>query len=190
MKQLMIIFIIYITLIASLIPHLANTAPMIPLVLVLGSHRQKLKGFLLIVTLQLFITLGLHWLRGYPLFGSWLVFQLSAYAGLIALSRLIPWQSLLSCISSNILSALLFWLWTNFGVWLCSGMYDLSLKGLIACYLAAIPFLKYSLLGCIAWGVGFYKMINKPVTKYHSNTRQTSAPQINELLPTAHNQDA
>lgn len=43
--------------------------------------------------------------------------------------------------------AVLFFLVTNFGVWLSSGMYARSLDGLAACYVAAIPFFGNTLAG-------------------------------------------
>lgn len=45
----------------------------------------------------------------------------------------------------SLVGAFIFFLVTNFGVWL-SGMYSLSINGLIECYLLAIPFFTYSLI--------------------------------------------
>jgi len=47
--------------------------------------------------------------------------------------------------SGGIISVLFFYLWTNFGWWLTSGMYPMNSQGLIICYLAAIPFLRNQL---------------------------------------------
>jgi len=48
-------------------------------------------------------------------------------------------------------SAVLFFVTTNFFVWLTSGMYPLDATGLVACYVAAIPFFKNTLLGTLFW---------------------------------------
>lgn len=48
-----------------------------------------------------------------------------------------------------------FWIWTNFGVWLVSGMYPHSLTGLVTCYFLALPFLKNSIIAAIVWGSAF-----------------------------------
>lgn len=45
--------------------------------------------------------------------------------------------------------AVLFYLVTNFGVWLMTGMYPMTLSGLAESYIAGIPFFQYSLLGDI-----------------------------------------
>ena len=47
----------------------------------------------------------------------------------------------------GIFSSLFFYLYTNFGWWLLSGMYAYNLNGLIHCYVMGIPFFKTNLLG-------------------------------------------
>ncbi len=46
-----------------------------------------------------------------------------------------------------LLSSIFFYLYTNFGWWLMSGMYEYSLSGLIRCYYMAIPFFRNNLIG-------------------------------------------
>ena len=56
-----------------------------------------------------------------------------------------------------LLSSIFFYLYTNFGWWLMSGMYEYSLSGLIRCYYMAIPFFKNNLVGnLILVPVGIY----------------------------------
>ena len=45
--------------------------------------------------------------------------------------------------------ALIFFLISNFGVWLVAGLYEKSLKGLIECYVLAIPFFYNTLISTI-----------------------------------------
>ena len=49
----------------------------------------------------------------------------------------------------GILSVLFFYFWTNFGWWLTSGMYQMTLPGLIKCYIAALPFLRNQLFSVL-----------------------------------------
>jgi hypothetical protein len=44
-------------------------------------------------------------------------------------------------------STVLFFLLTNFGVWAFDAFYPKTLEGLVACYVAAIPFFQNTLLG-------------------------------------------
>ena len=51
-----------------------------------------------------------------------------------------------------LLGAIIFFLITNFGVW-TSGMYGFSVKGLIDCYVLAIPFFAYSIISTILFSL-------------------------------------
>jgi hypothetical protein len=48
---------------------------------------------------------------------------------------------------ATFVSSLLFFITTNFGVWALDHMYPRTLAGLIACYTAALPFLRNTLEG-------------------------------------------
>ena len=48
-------------------------------------------------------------------------------------------------LSGALFGALIFFLITNFGVWV-SGMYGYTFSGLVSCYVLAIPFFSYSLI--------------------------------------------
>src|SRR3954447_15786953 len=63
--------------------------------------------------------------------------------GMIALSRVSPLRVGAAAIASSVL----FFVITNFGMWLFSGFYPRNLGGLEACYVAAIPFFRNTLGG-------------------------------------------
>jgi len=65
----------------------------------------------------------------------------------IDLSKLRILNQILLGASGSVISVLFFYLWTNFGVVLTSGMYELSLNGLMLSYINALPFLKLQLAG-------------------------------------------
>lgn len=74
-------------------------------------------------------------------------------------------------------SSVVFFLSTNFAVWAFSGMYPISTAGLTECYLAALPFFRYSLAGDLVWSVamfGGYLLANR----YASNSSR-----FHRLLP-------
>jgi len=54
-------------------------------------------------------------------------------------------KSIFSRLSGALMGAVIFFLFSNFGVWI-NGMYGYSLDGLILCYTMAIPFFSYSLI--------------------------------------------
>ena len=57
-------------------------------------------------------------------------------------------KSILFRISGCLIGAFLFYLITNFGVWI-NGSYGYSLEGLLTCYILALPFFGYSLLSAL-----------------------------------------
>ena len=63
--------------------------------------------------------------------------------GIAVRSRMTP----LRIGAAAVLSSVLFFAVTNFGVWLGDGMYPQTLAGLAACYVAAIPFFQNTLAG-------------------------------------------
>lgn len=52
--------------------------------------------------------------------------------------------------------SILFFLVTDFGVWLTSGLYPKTAAGLALCYVAALPFLLNQILGDMIYGVLMY----------------------------------
>jgi hypothetical protein len=52
--------------------------------------------------------------------------------------------------------SLIFFIVSNFGVWAFSGMYPLTTDGLVACYVAALPFLQYTVIGDLLWATAFF----------------------------------
>ena len=72
--------------------------------------------------------------------------------GSMALVVLIGWwvstrRTPLRIGAAALASSVLFYVATNFGMWLFSGFYPLTLAGLEACYIAAIPFFQNTLAG-------------------------------------------
>ncbi len=79
-------------------------------------------------------------------------------------------------------ASLIFFIWTNFGVWAMWNMYPHTWSGLIQCYVMALPFLKMNLLGnlIIIPVVSFtYVAISKLIkTKYYEQKRKIFSSQL------------
>lgn len=81
--------------------------------------------------------------------------------------------------ASAVGSSAVFFLSTNFAVWAFSGMYPTSTAGLTSCYLAALPFFKYSLAGDVVWTAamfGGYLLATRYVS--HSPSRRLASVAI------------
>jgi len=55
----------------------------------------------------------------------------------------------------GVLSVLFFYLWTNFGWWLLSGMYEMNFLGLIKCYIAGLSFLRNQMTSVLIFTPAF-----------------------------------
>ena len=66
--------------------------------------------------------------------------------------------------SSSLLIGVIFFIVSNFGVWLGGTMYPLTLEGLVTCYIAAIPFFRATLASNILFSFilfGGYYILQK-----------------------------
>lgn len=157
-KSYLILFWIFFGALGRLIPHPPNMTPLLSLSLFAGRTLSKKLAIISIAISLIFSDLVLHFLFGYPIFGSWSIFT---YTGFILItlsaSQLQENFSIRKLILYTLLSSLGFWLWTNFGVWLATNIYSKNLLGLINCYTMALPFLRNQLLGDLGWiGIIFY----------------------------------
>ena len=65
---------------------------------------------------------------------------------------------------TTIAASIIFFLVTNFGVWTSGLFYEMSIKGLMASYIAAIPFFRMSLLADVVYitlMTGVYIIVSK-----------------------------
>jgi len=53
-------------------------------------------------------------------------------------------------------SSVIFFVVTNFAVWLSSGIYPLDAAGLAKCYVAALPFFQNTLIGDLLWTAALF----------------------------------
>ena len=59
--------------------------------------------------------------------------------------------TLKNCAVATLGGSLLFFLVTNFGVWIISGFYEKSIAGLFTCYTMALPFFYNTLTGSVVY---------------------------------------
>ena len=134
-----IIFLGFFLRLYTLIP---NFTPVFSMCMFSGMMFKKSKKMFLVPLLAMFVTdmiLGFH----NTIFFVYFALLIVIYIGYLNTSK----SSLKVVIPSSFVSNIAFFVITNFGVWLMQiGFYEKSLPGLIACYVAAIPFFKNALL--------------------------------------------
>ena len=77
----------------------------------------------------------------------------------IVLNNRVPFKN---CAVATLSGSLLFFLVTNFGVWIISGYYEKSIEGLFTCYPMALPFFNNTLAGSVVYSTimfGGYEVI-------------------------------
>jgi len=132
---------------SRLVMHSWNFTPVIALALFGGVYLKK-KQLAIILPLVLFavtdMILGFHQV----MFFTWGSVVLIAAMGLWVQRN----KSLTTVLGGGLASAVLFFVVTNFGVWLVSGMCPLTLAGLSECFVLAVPFFRGTLLGTFVYG--------------------------------------
>jgi hypothetical protein len=139
--------LVALDVVARLAPHAPNFTPLVASALfagaVLGSRPLALAVPLAAMLLS-DLVLGYH---------DWIV--MCAVYGALALPALLGmWARARSAATLAPLalgSSLFFFTSTNFAVWASSGMYAADLDGLVRCYVAALPFLRNTVLGDMFW---------------------------------------
>lgn len=128
-----------------LMPHVPNFAPIGAIALVSGTLLSK-KHSLLLVLGVMFVTDAI--IGFYPGFlWTWLGVALIIPVGLAV--KQLPFAS--KAIVGSIGSSVVFFILSNFGVWVASGMYVPTATGLITCYIMGLPFLSTTLVSDFAF---------------------------------------
>lgn len=126
-----------------LVPHPPNFTPIGAMALFSGAYLGRRGAVALVAPLgALFLSdLVLGFYRGMPT--VYFSVALIVVIGWMALRRVSP----IRVGGAAIASSVLFFVLTNFGMWLSSGFYPRTLAGLEACYIAAIPFFQNTVAG-------------------------------------------
>lgn len=135
------IFLLFLILASRFLPHPPNFTPVLA-IFSLGGHYTLLPALLTYMFTDAFL--------------GWHNSMIWVYASLFIIAHLQK---------GPIVSSLIFFAITNFGVW-TSGWYGYSIEGLLACYLAAIPFFVNTLTSTVI----FHIILKHAIEKYTAQT--------------------
>ncbi len=138
--------------VSRFLPHPWNFSPVLSLFLFSGFLFSKKPGFWLIPFASLFLSdiiLGMH---------RSMIFIYIVYFAIFMSGRLLTKEkSRLACVPFMALSSsVLFFIFSNLGVWLLTPLYEMNLSGFLLCFEMAIPFFKHSLLGDLVYSVTIF----------------------------------
>jgi hypothetical protein len=157
-KLLTLLAIIAFAVILRLVPHPANVAPIAAMALFGGAYLNK-KYALFVPLIALFVSdmfLGFYASMPY-VYGSFLVI------GVIGI-WLRKHKSVQNVIVASVCSSILFFLITNFGVWLVNDLYPKTVSGQLEAYIMALPFFRNTLLGDLLYTglfFGGYELVKR-----------------------------
>lgn len=161
-----VLCLVVVAALMRFIPHEPNFTPIIALAIFSGAH---LKDKKLAFTIPIFavilsdIFLGFHSL----MFFVYLSLIVCVMLGLVICRSV----TLKNVILSGLASSLLFFIVTNFGVFLVTDYYPHSFQGLVECYTMAIPFFRNTILStAIFMAVLFYvyHLLDKKILTHRS----------------------
>jgi hypothetical protein len=150
---MLVVFLVALDVAARLLPHMPNVAPVAASALFAGIMLRHKALAPLVPLLALAISDAVIGFDGWRL-------TLVTYA-----ASTIP--ALLPMLSSRVRKpgmfapamvacSLMFFAVTNLAVWAFSGMYPVTFDGLVACYVAALPFLQRTIVGDLMWAVALF----------------------------------
>ena len=99
-------------------------------------------------------------------FYSSMVFVYGAYVVIGIISPIIMNKlNAKSVLLTSLISPSIFYIISNFGVWITGSIYTFNIQGLIACYIAGIPFFDESLFSTVIFAITIYIMMKLIVKK-------------------------
>ena len=135
-----------------LIIHIPDVTPLTSLCLLASTVFSKRNAYWIMLSILLLSDFSLHILFHYPVFGLWTVFTYSVWLGIIVFGFLFSKKpTVLRGLWLTFFSAIIFWVWRNFGSWITTNMYAHNMRGLLDFYIAALPFLRNSIVGSCVW---------------------------------------
>ena len=158
-KKVLIFLFILVAAIMRLLPHLPNFTPVASMALFGGAYFNDKRLAYLVPILVMLISdavLGFSMISVFV----YISFLIIAFIGQIYKTV---------SLTNILLSSLLFFIITNFGVWILGG-YAHNFYGLQICYIRALPFLKYSIMGDLFYSglmwFGFNFILQKYPNKF------------------------
>jgi len=159
------VFIILIGVLSRLMPHWANITAVGGIALFSGS-RFGIRKAILITFITMFLSdalLGFHALM-WATYGSlFLGILIGRWVG----NQTGNWRLFGGIFSSSVI----FFLVTNFAVWVATPMYPRTMSGLIDCFIMALPFFRNSLLGDFVYTFVFFKLFSPALSVLRTHSK-------------------
>jgi len=135
--------IIFLAMMTRFLPHAPNFSPTLAVALFAGAmFADKRLAF----GIPLVVILFTDWALGF--YGG-MSFVYLAYVLTIVMGMYLRSRKVLPVVVAALSSAMVFFVFSNLGVWLFAGLYPLTWAGLVQCYVLAIPFFTNTLTSTV-----------------------------------------
>ena len=158
-----IVYTVIVLAISRLIPHPPNFTPILAMAVTMPMLTSDRYMAIVIPLLAMFVSdifIGFH---------SYMFWVYTSFIAVTLMSYMFMKQfKFVNVWIMSLLSSLLFFIVTNFGVW-TTGYYGLNFNGLIQSYFFAIPFFGYNVLSTLIFSVlieSIYKIYSNDFKKY------------------------
>ena len=162
-EEIFPISLILILTFSRLIPHPPNFTPIIAMAIMSGYFFRNIYLSLFVMLFSMLLAdvfIGFY----YNMIFVYLTLFLITFI-FFNISNKINSKNLLIC---SLTGSLVFFIFSNFGVWVLGSLYEKSLTGLVECYILAIPFFLNTLLSTIFFSYSsfiFFNIFEKKIFK-------------------------
>ena len=154
-EEIFPISLILILTFSRLIPHPPNFTPIIAIAIMSGYFFRNIYLSLFVMLFSMLLAdvfIGFY----YNMIFVYLTLFLITFI-FFNISNKINSKNLLIC---SLTGSLIFFIFSNFGVWFLGSLYEKSLTGLVECYILAIPFFLNTLLSTIFFSYSSFIFFN------------------------------
>jgi hypothetical protein len=154
-----IIFLTSLFILSRIIPHPPNFTPILAGIIFIPFIKKDIR-------LSLLVPLGAMLLSDFIIGMHGLMLWTYVPIGILSLVTFYFFSdNALRVGSLAIASPMVFYLISNFGVWMNSSFYTKDLNGLMECYISAIPFYANSAVACLLFSCAFFFIV-----KFHQRS--------------------
>ena len=152
MKYLLVLLFLVVGVLMRVFPFAPNFTPLLSISLLCGLYTKNRYYAILPIMIMLLSDLFI----GNHITAIWVY---SSFIFIFIMGYLMTKKTYAHIIGFSILSSLMFFIVTNFGVWMTGG-YPYNFNGLVSCYVAAIPFFKKTLISTLLFSTLINFVVN------------------------------
>lgn len=165
-RYLVILFAVVLLIISRSLSFIPNFTPTISLIVFISIMFRNHYVLAFIIILSQVIS---DYFLGY--YSSMLFVYLSYVLIAVTSKCILKEFNFMHIMGTSIISVIIFYLVSNYGVWQMMDLYQYNFSGLMQCYIAGIPFLKYSLISTLLYSTTIYLLIKATLSKYLNTER-------------------